>query len=56
MTPPFIDAAIVQRRLQLIEDALVSLRSLGEINEALLESEPITRAAAERLIDRKSVV
>ncbi|MGB3412382.1 MAG: HepT-like ribonuclease domain-containing protein [Microthrixaceae bacterium] len=50
MTPPRIDISIVQRRLQLIEGALESLRSLGEIDEAQLRSDVIRRAAAERLI------
>lgn len=50
MTPERIDVATVQRRLRLIDDALVSLRSLSDVDEARLAAEPLTRAAAERLI------
>ncbi|CAN5725764.1 DUF86 domain-containing protein [soil metagenome] len=50
MTPSKIDADTVLRRLRLIEDALASLEGLRGVDAARLEAEPLTRAAAERLL------
>ncbi|MGI8939845.1 MAG: type VII toxin-antitoxin system HepT family RNase toxin [Iamia sp.] len=50
MTPNKIDADTVLRRLRLIEEALSSLEGLRNVDAARLEAEPLTRAAAERLL------
>lgn len=45
-----IGARPALRRLRLIEDALGSLDALRGVDAARLEAEPLTRAAAERLL------
>lgn len=50
MTPARIDGDTVLRRLRLMEDALRDLGELREVTEAALVAEPLTRAAAERLL------
>ncbi len=50
MTPSRIDVDTVLRRLRLIEEALSSLAELEGVDAARLDAEPLTRAAAERLL------
>jgi uncharacterized protein YutE (UPF0331/DUF86 family) len=50
VTPAAPDPEIVGRRLRLLHTTLDELDSLGEIDAARLQSEPISRAATERLI------
>lgn len=50
MTPLGPDRDTVVRRLRMIERALDQLRALRGADEARLEAEPLTRAAAERLL------
>lgn len=50
MTPARIDVETVLRRLRLIEDALGALGDLRGVDAERLRAEPLTRAAAERLL------
>lgn len=50
MTPADVDAETVLRRLRLIEDALGALGGLRGVDAERLGREPLTRAAAERLL------
>ena len=50
MTPRALDRDIVGRRLRLLRDALDDLGPLSGITAERLTDEPLTRAAAERLI------
>lgn len=50
MTPARLDHDTVLRRLRLIEAALSDLAGLRGATEATLRAEPLTRAAAERLL------
>lgn len=47
MTPARLDVDMVYGRLRMIEDALASLASLGDVDEKRLSGDPIVRAAAE---------
>ncbi len=50
MTPNPLDVDVIARRLRLLSDALHDLRSIGEIGRDRYASDPLTRAAAERLL------
>lgn len=50
MTPRGIDRDIVAQRLRLMDAALADLASIGPVDAARLSAEPLTRAAAERLL------
>jgi uncharacterized protein YutE (UPF0331/DUF86 family) len=50
MTPPTFDTDVVARRLRLLREALDQLTALKDADVAKLTAEPLTRAAAERLI------
>lgn len=50
MTPPRLDAAVVARRLRMLSDALGELGQLRGVTTERLSEEPLTRAAAERLL------
>ena len=50
MTPNPIDIDVVARRLRLLSDALGDLETLGVISVERYAIEPLTRAAAERLL------
>ena len=50
MTPPRIDRDTIQRRLRLMRDSLDRLETLRAITATRLDAEPLTRAAAERLL------
>lgn len=50
MTPSSLDHDAVGRRLRLLEEALTSLAALRDVDAHRLRTEPLTRAAAERLL------
>lgn len=50
MTPPAPDRGTVGARLRAMRESLTELGALRTIGEETLRSEPLTRAAAERLI------
>lgn len=50
MTPPALDRGTVGARLRAMRETLTELEALRTIGEETLRSEPLTRAAAERLI------
>ncbi len=50
MSPGSLDREAVGRRLRLISETLESLESLGSVTVQRLRNEPLTRAAAERLL------
>ncbi len=50
MTPLRIDLDTVVQRLRLIDRSLIELQPLRDADEARLRAEPLTRAAAERLL------
>lgn len=50
MTPARVDADIVHQRLRAMEEALAVLRQIEDTGSEALRSDPITRAAAERLL------
>jgi len=50
VTPPTLDAEVVGRRLRLISATLADLELLRGVDSRRLEAEPLTRAAAERLL------
>lgn len=50
MTPTPVDRQAVGRRLRLLEETLASLGSLRDVTTARLQTEPLTRAAGERLL------
>jgi uncharacterized protein YutE (UPF0331/DUF86 family) len=50
VTPRALDSDIVGRRLRLLRDALDDLAELRGVTAERLTTEPLTRAAAERLI------
>jgi uncharacterized protein YutE (UPF0331/DUF86 family) len=50
MTPRRIDPDVVTARLRLITDTLDQLGSLGTVTGERLDTEPLTRAAVERLL------
>ena len=50
MTPPSLDRDQAGARLRTIRETLDELESLRDVSAARLEAEPLTRAAAERLI------
>ena len=50
MTPPSLDRDQAGARLRTMRETLDELESLRDVSVARLESEPLTRAAAERLI------
>lgn len=50
MTPARVDRDVVLQRLRLIERSLSELEALQGADEARLRAEPLTRAAAERLV------
>lgn len=50
MTPPELDVGQVTNRLRTIRQTLDELEELRGIGAARLEAEPLTRAAAERLV------
>lgn len=50
MTPRDLSAAVIQRRLLLIEDLLRVGRGLGRVPRDRLDREPVTRLAVERIL------
>lgn len=50
MTPPALDRGTVGARLRAMRETITELEALRTIGEETLRSEPLTRAAAERLI------
>jgi|CXWL01.1.fsa_nt_gi uncharacterized protein YutE (UPF0331/DUF86 family) len=50
MTPSSPDRSVLQQRLRALQDALATLATIGDVDAARLDAEPITRAAAERLL------
>lgn len=50
MTPAKLDHEAIGRRLRLLEETLSSLEALRDVTPDQLGSEPLTRAAAERLL------
>lgn len=50
MSPPRLDRDVLVRRLRLIDEALSQLEALRGVGADRLQREPLTRAAAERLL------
>jgi uncharacterized protein YutE (UPF0331/DUF86 family) len=50
MTPPTLDAEVIAARLRLLADTLADLSALRGVDAERLRAEPLTRAAAERLL------
>lgn len=50
MTPPTLDAEVIAARLRLLADTLADLSALRDVDAERLRAEPLTRAAAERLL------
>lgn len=50
MSPTSVDRDSVARRLRLLEETLTSLEPLRDVTVERLHGEPLTRAAAERLL------
>ena len=50
MSPAELDREVVSRRLRLLHQTLADLRPLGELDSAVLQADPVRRAAVERFI------
>lgn len=50
MTPRELSAAVIQRRLTMIDELLGVARDIGPVSRTRLENEPVTRLAIERIL------